>query len=119
MGWKISLLRVIFLWEGRKKARSASPIRGEQMYFHRWSLDKTASLKLTERCRAEGVTVFAAMSVAFLQAFREVRGTQALRNVYTMVNARKFMPLLRRDAMFGMAPGMKLSIKQAAQPEDV
>jgi hypothetical protein len=111
MRWKIGLLRLIFLWERRKRARSASPIRGEQMYFHRWSLDKAASLKLAERCRAEGVTVFAAMTVSFLQAFREVRGTQALRNVYTMVNARRFMPLLRPDAMFGMAPGVKLSMK--------
>ena len=66
MRWKIGLLRLIFLWERRKRARSASAIRGDQMYFHRWSLDKAASLKLTERCRAEGVTVFAAMSVAFL-----------------------------------------------------
>jgi Condensation domain len=119
MRWKISLLRLIFLWERRKKVRSASPIRDEQMYFHRWSLDKEASLKLTERCRAEGVTVFAAMSVAFLQAFREVRGTQALRNVYTMVNARRFMPLLRPDAMFGMAPGVKLSMKGVPQPQEM
>jgi hypothetical protein len=119
MRWKISLLRLIFLWERRKKVRSASPIRGEQMYFHRWSLDKAASLKLTERCRAEGVTVFAAMSVAFLQAFREVRGTQALRNIYTMVNARRFMPLLRPDAMFGMAPGVKLSMKGVPPPQEM
>ena len=119
MRWKISLLRLIFLWERRKKVRSASPIRDEHMYFHRWSLDKAASLKLTERCRAEGVTVFAAMSVAFLQAFREVRGTQALRNVYTMVNARRFMPLLRPDAMFGMAPGVKLSVKGVPPPQEM
>jgi hypothetical protein len=119
MRWKIGLLRLIFLWERRKRARSASPIRGEQMYFHRWSLDKGASLTLTERCRAEGVTVHAAMSVAFLQAFREVRGTQALRNVYTMVNARRFMPLLRPDAMFGMAPGVKLSIKGVPPPQEM
>jgi hypothetical protein len=119
MRWKIRLLRMIFLWERRKRARSVSPIRSEQMYFHRWSLDKAASLKLTERCRAEGVTVFAAMSVAFLQAFREVRGTQALRNLYTMVNARKFMPLLRRDAMFGMAPGVKLNIKGVPPPQEM
>jgi hypothetical protein len=116
MRWKIGLLRLIFLWERRKRARSVSPIHGEQMYFHRWSLDKGASLRLTERCRAEGVTVLAAMSVAFLQAFREVRGTQALRNVYTMVNARKFMPLLRPDAMFGVAPGVKLSMKGLPPP---
>src|SRR5260370_12276243 len=119
MRWKIGLLRLIFLWERRKRARSASPIRGEQMYFHRWSLDKAASLTLVERCRAEGVTVLAAMSVAFLQAFREVRGTQALRKVYTMVNARRFMPLLRPDAMFGMAPGVKLSMKRLPPPQEM
>ena len=104
MRWKIGLLRLVLLWQRRKRAGSASLIRGEQMYFHRWGLDKAASLTLTERCRAEGVTVFAAMSVAFLQAFRDVRGTHALRKAYTMVNARRFMPLLRQDAMFGMAP---------------
>jgi hypothetical protein len=119
MRWKIGLLRLIFLWERRKRARSVSPIGGEQMYFHRWSLDKEASLTLTERCRAEGVTVLAAMSVAFLQAFREVRGTQALRNLYTMVNARKFMPLLRPDAMFGVAPGVKLSMKGLPLPQEM
>ncbi len=119
MRWKIGLLRLIFLWERRKRARSASPIRGEQMYFHRWSLDKAASLTLTERCRAEGVTVHAAMSVAFLQAFRDVRGTQALRRVYTMINARRFMPLLRPDAMFGMAPGVKLSMKGLPPPQEM
>jgi hypothetical protein len=119
MRWKIGLLRLILLWERRKRARSASPIRCEQMYFHRWSLDKVASLMLTERCRAKGVTVLAAVSVAFLQAFREVRGTQALRNFYTMVNARRFMPLLRSDAMFGMAPGVKLSMKGLPPPQEM
>ena len=119
MRWKISLLRLVLLWERRKRARAASSIRAEQMYFHRWSLDKAASLKLTDRCRAEGVTVFAAMSVAFLQAFREVRGTQAVRNFYTMVNARRFMPLLRPDAMFGMAPGVKLSMKGLPPPREM
>lgn len=109
--WKIGLLRLILLWQRRKRAGSASLIRSEQMYFHRWSLDKGASLTLTERCRAEGVTVLAAICVAFLQAFRDVRGTHALRKAYTMVNARRFMPLLRQDAMFGMAPGVELSMK--------
>jgi hypothetical protein len=59
------------------------------------------------------------MSVAFLQAFREVRGTQALRKVYTMVNARRFMPLLRPDAMFGIAPGFQLSMKGLPPPQEM
>jgi hypothetical protein len=115
--WKIGLLRLGLLLKRRKRVRSSSPIRSDQMYFHRWSLDKTASLTLTERCRAEGVTILAAISVAFLQAFREVRGTQALCNAYTMVNARRFMPLLRPDAMFGMAPGVELSMNGLPPPQ--
>jgi hypothetical protein len=111
MRWKIAGLRLILLLQRRRRGRSASPIRSDQMYFHRWSLDKVASQTLTERCRAEGVTVLAAMTVAFLQAFRDVCGPQALRKAYTMVNARRFMPLLRPDAMFGMAPGVELSLK--------
>jgi hypothetical protein len=116
--WKIGLLRLgLLLKRRRKSAPTASPIRAEQMYFHRWRLDKDASLTVTERCRAEGVTVLAAMSVAFLQAFREVLGIQALRKAYTMVNARRFMPLLRPDAMFGMAPGVELSMKGLSPPQ--
>jgi len=57
------------------------------------------------------------MGMAFLQAFREVRGAQALRNVYTIVNARKFMPLLRPDAMFGVVPGVKLSMRGLPLPQ--
>src|SRR5882757_6234331 len=117
MRWKIGLLRLILLLQRRKRAPSASPIRAEQMYFHRWSLDEAASLTLTERCRTEGVTVLAAMSVAFLQAFRDVRGTKALRKAYTMVNARRFMPLLRPDAMFGMALGVELRVKGLPLPQ--
>lgn len=115
MRWKIGLLRLALLWRRRKRAGSPSSIHSEQMYFHRWSLDKDTSLMLTERCRAEGVTVLAAMCVAFLQAFRDVRGTRALRKAYTMVNARRFMPLLHQDAMFGMAPGVELSMKGLSQ----
>src|SRR5260370_22281486 len=59
------------------------------------------------------------MSVAFLQAFRDVRGTQELRRVYTMVNARRFMPLLRPDAMFGVAPGVALSLKGLPPPQEM
>jgi hypothetical protein len=117
MRWKIALLRLILLWQRRRRTRAAAPIRGEQMYFHRWSLDQAASHALTECCRAEGVTVLAAMSVAFLQAFRDVLGLQALRKAYTMVNARRFIPRLRPDAMFGIAPGVELSMKKLPPPQ--
>jgi hypothetical protein len=117
--WKIVGLRLMLHWQRRKRVRTVPVIRSEQMYFHRWSLDKAASEALIDRCRAEGVTVFAAMSVAFLQAFRDVCGIQALGKAYTMVNARRFLPLLRPDAMFGLAPGVQLSMKVLPPPQEL
>jgi Condensation domain len=114
--WKIGLLRLVLLCQRRKRTRSTPLIFGEQTYFHRWSCDESASRMLTERCRTEGVTVLAAMSVAFIQAFRDVCGAWALRKAYTMVNARRFLPLLHPDAMFGMVPGVELSMKGLPPP---
>jgi hypothetical protein len=49
--------------------------------------------------------------MAFMQAFRDVLGTQSLSKAYTMVNARRFLPGLRGDAMFGIAPSVALGMK--------
>jgi hypothetical protein len=84
------------------------------MYFHRWRLDAGTSLSIMDRCRAEGVTVLAATTLAFLQAFRDIRGVSALRKAYTMVNVRRFLPQLESDALFGIAPGVELSLKKVS-----
>jgi hypothetical protein len=89
------------------------------MYFHRWSTGHAAALALTERCRSENVTVLAALSVAFMQAFRDVRGAHGLRKTSTMVNARRFLPEMRPDAMFGLAPGVALRTKGLPRPHDM
>jgi hypothetical protein len=55
--------------------------------------------------------------VAFVQAFREVRGVAALRKAYTMVNVRRFLPQLKPDALFGVAPGVELGLKKITPGE--
>jgi hypothetical protein len=118
--WKRRLLRLALLMKRRNDRRPAGPrIATEQIYFHRWHVGHEAARALAERCRAEGVSVLAAVSLAFMQAFRDVRGVQALNRAYAMVNARRFLLQLRADAMFGLAPGVRLRLKGLPAPEDL
>jgi hypothetical protein len=106
---KAGILRLtLFLKQfGGRKSRGPR-IAFEHMYFHRWTMCKGTTLALTERCRSENVTVLAALSVGFMQAFRDVRGAQGFGKTRTMVNARRFLPEMRADALFGLAPGVTL-----------
>lgn len=107
--WKARAYRLRLLLP---RIRQAKRIASDAMYFHRWSISDAAAL--LGRCRAEQVTVLTAVSVAFLQAFREIRG--ALGKSSAMVNARRFLPRMRADAMFGLVPAVAL--RTARLPAD-
>jgi NRPS condensation-like uncharacterized protein len=114
---KIVLFRLLsFLKKFGRRKPAATP---GQMYFHRWHLDHTEAQAITSRCSAEGVTVLAAMSMACMQAFRDVRGAESLNKTYAMVNARRFLPQLRTDAMFGLVPGIPLQMKDVPPPQEM
>jgi NRPS condensation-like uncharacterized protein len=118
--WKMRLLRLALLFKRKKPVNTRLPIAhnaSAQMYFQRWRLDEQTSLSIMDRCKTEGVTILAAATVAFLQAFREVRGTSELRKAYTMVNVRRFLPQLKPDTLFGIAPGVQLSLKAVPDGE--
>jgi hypothetical protein len=118
--WKAAILRLTLFLKQRGDSKPPGPrIPPEQMYFHRWNIGNATALALTERCRSEGVTVLAAVSVAFMQAFRDVRGAQGLSKTFTMVNARRFLPDMRADAMFGLAPGVALRTKGLPPPQEM
>jgi hypothetical protein len=54
-----------------------------------------------------------------MQAFRDVRGEKGLSKTCTMVNARRFLPEMRADAMFGLAPGVALRTKGLPPPQEM
>jgi hypothetical protein len=114
--WRSALLRLGLLAKSRRRSvvRRSPDVDG--MYFHRWQLDPAEAGVLIDRSRAENVTVLAAAAVAFLQAFREVRGANSLRHAYTMVNARRFLPRLHKEALFGIAPGVEFRIPALLSP---
>lgn len=118
--WKRRILRLmLFLRQSRGNKAAVARIDTAQMYFRRWDIGNASALALTERCRSEGVTVLAALGVAFLQAFRDIRGARGLAKTSTMVNARRFLPDMRADAMFGLAPGVALRTKGLPPPRDM
>jgi hypothetical protein len=118
--WKAGFLRLTFFLKQRiDRKRPGPPVPAEQMYFHRWNIGESATIALTERCRSEDVTVLSAVSLAFMQAFRDVRGVRGLARTRTMVNARRFLPEMRADAMFGLAPGVALRTKGLPPPPDM
>ena len=109
--WKMRLLRLGLLLKRKKAGETRSSIASEQMYFQRWRLDEPTSQSIMDRCKTESVTVLAGATAAFLRAFHEIRGSNELRKAYTMVNVRRFLPQLKSDALFGIAPGVELSLK--------
>ncbi len=117
--WKSGILRLTLFLKRRCGSRSRPHIAAEQMYFRRWNTGSETARALTERCKSEGVTVLAAVSVAFMQAFRDVRGVRGLGKTCTMVNARRFLPDVSTDVMFGLAPGVTLRTKGLPPPQEM
>ena len=113
---RAALLRLALLARFPRRAAPGARPRAEEMYFQRWQLRAVDAAILVERCRLENVTVLAAVGAAFLQAFREVRGKAALRHAYAMVNARRFLSRLPAEALFGIAPGVEVSIRRLPRP---
>jgi hypothetical protein len=116
---KQRLLRLSLLLKNPGRRKPTEQIRFEQMYFHRWAVDSPIAAALAERCRAESVSVPAAISLAFMQAFRDVRGKQGFKKANTMVNARRFLPRMNAETLFGLAPGVPLWTGDLPSPGDM
>lgn len=82
---------------------------GEDYVIH-WKLNEKASSLLEERCRTEGVSVYAALCVAFLESFVQVKKQRGRNKLLCPVNIRKMVPAIKDDMMFAFAPIIELSI---------
>lgn len=95
---------LFFLLKSGKNQES----EGESYMVHcRVDAEKTAALSAI--CRAEGVTMHAALCAAFLDAFKSVFAGQAKGKVICPVDIRRFIPEIRQDHMFAFAPIAELS----------
>ncbi len=86
------------------------PATGEQPYMIRWKFSEAASAALLARCKAEHTTVHAALCVAFLGAFHQIKGKQARRKVLCPADIRRFVPEIKSDHLFAFAPVIELQV---------
>ena len=80
------------------------------------SASEKESAALAQRCKAEGTTPYAAMCVAFLAAFHQVKGARFKNRVMCPVDIRRFISSIRADVMFNYAPPVALSIDSRIDP---
>lgn len=112
--WKALAFRLFFALRRKRK-----PVPQGEFYVLHWKLPRDATTALAARARAEGVTLFAAMAVAFSLAFRTVKGAQAKGKVFSPVDIRKFLPMIAADQLFAAAPGTIVALDKQLPPERI
>ncbi|HJT72647.1 MAG TPA: condensation domain-containing protein, partial [Chitinophaga sp.] len=82
----------------------------ERDYLVHWKLSPSQSAALFKQCTAQGVTVNTALCVAFLEAFRQVKGKAARNKITCPVDIRKFVKEIRQDTIFSFGLSLTLSL---------
>lgn len=83
-----------------------------KIYRNFWTLDEAASRLLVARCKAEGVNVTSALAVAFVQVFHTVCGRKHIKKFFLPIDIRKFLPQLRMDSLYAIAPTIHLRLRK-------
>lgn len=112
--WKALAFRLFFSLRRKRK-----PVPQGEFFVLHWKLSREDTAALAARAKAEGVTVFAAMSVAFSLAFRTVKGAAATGKIFSPVDIRKFLTLIRPDQLFAAAPGTIVPLDTELAPDNV
>lgn len=90
--------------------RNKKTVSREDDYLIHWKLDEQTSVALFKHCTAHRVTVNTALCVAFLRAFKLVRGEKAMNKITCPVDIRKFIPEIRKDVIFSFGLSLELSL---------
>jgi Condensation domain len=90
--------------------KPAVSVPGGEHYQICWKAASDTSAALSQRSKSEGTTPFAAMSVAFLLAFRMCRGVRFKNKMMCPVNIRRYMPNIETDVLFNYAPTVALAL---------
>ncbi len=86
-------------------------------YMLRWQLDKDLSGQIVDWCKSKEINIHAAVGLAFLRAFRKVKGTQARNKLICPVDIRRYVDGIRTDTMFAFAPIVELSPDKHKEPD--
>lgn len=110
---KMRLLSVLALWFFLTRSKGRKSVAGDNYMLH-WKLDAKNTSAIVAACKRTGTTVHAVLCVAFLEAFRLVQGENARGRVVMPVDIRRFVPEIKDDMMFALAPTLEVIADQDA-----
>jgi hypothetical protein len=96
--------------------KMTKPLTGEPYVLYR-NASVAEFTAMSKRCSTEGTSFFAALCVAYLQAFRAVQGRAARNKIMCPVNIRRFIRTIKEDMMFSFAPTIALSLPKGSAME--
>lgn len=109
--WKMKALSLLVscLFLFKKKAQATSS--GKSYMMHR-KLDAETVMALKAACKREQTTVQAMLCTVYLESFLQVRGEVAHGQAVIPVDIRRFVPEIKDDMMFAMAPTIEIAIEK-------
>jgi len=111
--FRMTLLSGLAFWFFLTKPKSKTNVAGDSYMLH-WKLDAENTAAIAAACKRTGTTIHSVLCVAFLEAFRLVKGEGARGKIITPVDIRRFVPEIKDDMMFAMAPTMEIVPEQHA-----
>ncbi|MFC3157260.1 Condensation domain-containing protein [Chryseobacterium arachidis] len=106
----LMMAKLFFLTQRKSKKRNL----GKNYVIH-WKLNSETSKKITEKCKANRISVHALLCSVFMNSFQEIKGKQAKRKVISPVDVRHFVPEIQQDHLFAFAPTVELSLQKGNQ----
>lgn len=97
-----------------KRLQRQPEVTGRKDYFITWTIDKDATSALTRRCVTQKITPHAALTTAFLYAFRQVKGAAARSRILCPVDIRRYVKEIKKDTLFAFGMGVNLSVSKKA-----
>ncbi|PTT41509.1 hypothetical protein DBR28_03985 [Chryseobacterium sp. HMWF028] len=106
-GLYLLFARIFFSIQRKRKKKNL----GKNYAIH-WKMTPEDTKHITEKCKANGISVHALLCSSVMQAFRDVQGDRAKGKVISPVDVRHFIPEIKEDHLFAFAPTVELSVKK-------
>lgn len=88
-------------------------IKRDRPYLLHWKINRDESAMILETCKTAGISIHAALSVAFLKAYQQISTLKSHSRLYCAVDMRKFLPDVKEDMFFAFPAMIPLQLKDS------
>ncbi|MBB5646221.1 condensation domain-containing protein [Pedobacter cryoconitis] len=90
---------------------SKKEIKRVKPYLIHWRINEQESAAILSKCRKQGISLHAVLSVIFLKAYDTIETIKPYKKLYCAVDMRKFVPEIKNDMLFAFPAMIELGLK--------